>query len=158
MDRRYARCYWVALLGVVAISVVGWGCMPKLYIKDSFRQALALPVVQGTIALDRGETIELSEIMKKEKVTPQKVVLTKHFGAYLVTAEGFRQIWRIRPADKDAATYEAIDAPNKQPLKDPQFAHSESHNCVTLTLNNGQERWEIHASGSIARSCSDAAK
>lgn len=146
------------LLGLLCACAMVWlGCSPKLYIKQSFRQSVELPLSEGTVALNRGETIELTEILKKEKTKPTKVILTRLFGGYLLTAEGFVHIWLIQPSGRESATFKGLTSPTQKPLKEPKFEHSESHNCVILTLA-GSDRWHIHASGHIARSCSDVSK
>ncbi|HAA58434.1 MAG TPA: hypothetical protein DCE42_26965 [Myxococcales bacterium] len=157
MSLRLWTWKWIGTL-LVGASLMITACAPKLYIKESFRQSVTVPVVEGTIALDRGETIEVAAILKKEKVKPAKVLLTRLMGAYVLTAEGFRNIWFLQPTGKDAASYRFVATPDKKPLTAPQFEHSESHNCVTLVLNNGASKWNIHHSGQIARRCSDVVK
>ena len=99
MSLRLWTWKWIGTL-LVGASLMITACAPKLYIKESFRQSVTVPVVEGTIALDRGETIEVAAILKKEKVKPAKVLLTRLMGAYVLTAEGFRNIWFLQPTNR----------------------------------------------------------
>ncbi len=154
---------WRFALFFLLVSLMG--CSPSLYIKESFRQPAHPPVqvfkkpsLRVIIALNRGETIEITDIVKKEKVTPQKVLLTRLLGRYVLTAVGFRHIWIIQPKGRNSATYFAVEAPQKKPFEAPEFSHSEFSNCVILKVAHDPKEWHIHPSGAIARSCSDVEK
>jgi len=162
MCNSFGVCWKVAVLLLLGGF---WGCSPKLYIKESFRQAANPPVqvfkkptLRVVVALSRGETIEITDIVKKEKITPQKVLLTRLLGSYIITAVGFHYIWVLHPSGRNSATYQAVSSPNNKPFENPQFSHSEFSNCVILKLANDPKPWNIHPSGSIARSCSDVEK
>ena len=135
-------------------------CLPKLYINESYRQSLTVPVVQGMIALDRGETIDVQAILKKEKITPAKMIVTRVRGIYLLTAEGFQNVWFLKVVSKEQASYNFKANPKKDKLRNPRFLHSESHHCAILVVetNNGDTRWFVHAGGTIARKCEDVSK
>ena len=146
-----------------ALFVMLWylsGCLPSLYMIDSFRQAQVVPVVEGMIALDRGESIEIKEILAREKRSVEKVLVTKLKGRYLLTAEGFKQIWVIIPSGEKSGKFFARALPDNKTIRNPRFLHSEQHGCVTLLLGAQEqpERWQIHASGYIARRCDDVEK
>lgn len=60
----FLLCVWcVCLLGSL-------GCAPKLYIKESYRKAYAVYVVDGLVSLDNGVVLRVAPILKKENVTP----------------------------------------------------------------------------------------
>jgi hypothetical protein len=134
-------------------------CAPKLYINESYRQAFTVPVVEGTISLERGETIEVRDILKLENVTPEKILITRLTGNYVLTAEGFKSLWLLRPVGGERASYYKLDLPIKDPppLRNPRFEHSVSHQCVVLNMEiaDGEQQWYIHTSGKIARKCED---
>lgn len=148
----------VGSMGLIFGMVLGlWGCPPTLYINNSFRQAVKVPLAAGMISLNRGESIELKEVLKVEKVTPKKLIITRLFGTYYVTANGFRYVWRIAPAGREKASFTKIEVQPSGTLLQPQFLHSESHNCITLVSGEAaaQKKWSIHPSGQVKGKCTD---
>ncbi|MCK6510288.1 hypothetical protein L6R29_10010 [Myxococcota bacterium] len=149
------RCVWP--LGLFAILLLH-ACAPKLYARFSFNQANNdIPVAEGNVALPTGESIDINEILKKENKKPEKVAVTRIFGVYLLTAEGFQHVWQLQPAGREEATYTPLTLPNTKTITSPKFSHSTTHNCATLEVTEGTNavRWQIHASGSIDKTCSD---
>lgn len=141
---------WVLLLA---------SCAPTLYVKQSFRGAVEVPVVKGTVALNRGETFEIDPILKKEGVTPKKVVVTKLFGRYLLTGDQFRHVWLISPAGREKASYQALQIVEKGRLVSPTFTHNEGHNCVTLSWGaGGTQKRQIDWSGRVGQRCGDVSE
>ena len=154
------KAFQSIFLGLFVGCLLMLNCLPKLYINESYRQSLTVPVIQGMTALDRGETIDVQVILKKEKVNPAKMIVTRIRGIYLLTAEGFQNVWFLKVVGQEKASYQAKENPDHNKLRKPRFLHSESHHCAILVAetNNGDTRWFIHAGGSIARKCEDVSK
>lgn len=132
------------------------GCAPTLYINETYRKSLEVPVVDGNIALDNGVQIEVRAILAQEKVKPEKMVVTRLQGGYLLVANGFRNVWMLRPAGGTKASYYRLLVPSKMPLAGVKLLHSSSNACVTLATGDGAgAQWFIHASGEVAQSCKD---
>lgn len=148
------------MFGLLALLGLG-ACAPKLYARFTFNQAQnELPVTDGNVAFPTGESIDISEILKKENKKPEKVAVTRLFGTYLLTAEGFASVWKLQPEGREQASYTAIAIPGTKAITGPKFTHSTTHNCATLELTQGTAttKWQIHASGSVEKTCSDVSK
>lgn len=145
--------HFFALMGM---SLWLFGCPPTLYINNSFRQSVTVPLASGMVSLNRGESIELKEILKVEKVKPEKILVTRLYGSYFITAVGFQFVWKLTPAGREKASFTKIEVPGGK-IDNPQFLHSESHNCITLVTGaaGAEKRWSIHPSGLVAGKCSD---
>ena len=148
------RLWYQSYLVIGLIFLVS--CAPTLYMKQSFREALELPVVKGTIALNRGETMEIDPILKKEGVQPEKIVLTCLYGRYFITGDNFQYVWMIAPGGKENASFSALKIQDKGKLVSPKFEHQATTNCVTLIWGaGGENRIQIDWSGRVDRRCSD---
>lgn len=147
-------CSWMLGAG---LGLWLMGCPPTLYINKSFRQAVTVPLAAGMVSLDRGESIELKEILKVEKKKPAKVVVTQLFGVYFLTAEGFQYVWRIASAGREKGSFTKIAIVPGQGMVMPKLQHSESHNCIALIVGaaGAEKRYMIHHSGQVGGKCTD---
>ncbi len=146
-----------SLVGLFLLSPLFSGCPSTLYIDETFRHAQKVPVVDGIISLDRGETIEVKEILKKEKKNSDNIIITKLKGNYYLTAPSFKYIWVISPRGGERAAFSSLELPKGVQLVDPRFFHSEKHNCIILVPDSSSEgqKYFIHSSGEIGLKCSD---
>ncbi|TNE43444.1 MAG: hypothetical protein EP343_33400 [Deltaproteobacteria bacterium] len=142
-------------LGLVLLLALV-GCAPTLYINETYSKSLEVPVVDGNIALDNGIQIEVRAILAKEKVKPEKMVVTRLQGGYLLVANGFRNVWMLRPAGGAKASYTPLAVSSSSPLSGVRLLHSASNACVKLATGDGAgAQWFIHASGELAKQCKD---
>lgn len=149
------RYVWVSLLLLMWGAM---GCAPTLYINETYRKALEVPVVDGNIALDNGVQIEIRAILKEEKQTPEKVWVTRLLGAYVLAANGFRRVWMLRPTGETKASYAGIELLASGTLQDIRLLHNSAYRCVTLTTGGGAGKtWFIHGSGAVGEKCNDKA-
>jgi hypothetical protein len=147
-------------LFLLALALLAQACAPKLYARLSFNQPAELPVAEGMVAFTTGESFEINEIIKKEGKTPEKVLLTRILGTYVLTAEGFKHLWLLRPEGRDQATFSPIEVPDTPTIQSPKFQQSTKHHCVEFEVSKGgtPTKWFVHASGSLSKQCSDLAK
>jgi hypothetical protein len=117
------------------------GCLPKVYFNQSFTSAERLPITKdGYIALPSGENFDGSLILETEKTDPKEIVLIKIHGTYLLTAEGFKNIWAIFPTSGDKAKIKRISLMKEnESLRDPKFEVSSQTRCVILKYIAGDE-------------------
>jgi len=162
-------------LSVVCSLFLLSACSPSLYIKESYNGGQVVKLSgDTTVGLSRGENIDIGKILKKEKIKPPvDIAITRVMGTYVLTGKGFKNVWFIQPNGPKSAKFFPQAIPGGELKIEPHFVHSRSHNCALLSEKKVEEvtgkkkkkakeveptyvtLWNVHASGKLARSCSD---
>ena len=104
---------WLARSALAALCLASIGCAgQKMYLNQTHRAANTLPVAGGMVAFPSGVSMEISGILKLERKV-EKVVMTRLFGNYLVTAEGFGRVWLIKPCGRTGGRFRPLKLPGK---------------------------------------------
>ena len=136
------------------------GCAPTLRFNQSFLVVEDLKISdKGFASLkSTGESFDLSPIRAAEGRADRVIVLKVH-GTFLLTGEGFKNLWRLWPAGSDQIHYAAIDD-----AKAPKGGYSgvslePAGKCAlfTFTKNGAPTTLYVTAGGDVdSKRCPDA--
>ncbi len=92
----------------------------------------------GVVALDTGETFDVSQILTQEGKRPTQLLVHKVEGTFVLVGEGFRNLYVINPKG-DSAGVDFIPlsgAPNG--VQQPKLRPGVASKCTVLTYNAAQ--------------------
>ena len=151
----------LALFAFAALNAAA--CAPTLHFNQSFLAAEDMRVSdKGFASLQStGESFDLTPILKAEGRAARVIVLKLH-GSYLLTGEGFKNLWRLWPAGNDEIHFKPIDdaqAPKGSVFSGPALAPAAGGKCAvfSFTRNGAPTQLFVTAGGDVdAKRCPDA--
>jgi hypothetical protein len=126
------------------IALGAAGCAPTLRFNQSFLVAEDMKISdKGYASLQStGESFDLSPIRAAEGRV-DKVIILKVHGSFIVTGEGFKNVWRLWPAGTDEIHYAAID--------DAKAAKGQAYSGVSLQPSGKCALFGFNKSGTPAQ-------
>ncbi len=132
--------------------------MPTLMLEQGSLQMTVAVGADGTGELSGRSVlvgrISVSPILEAEGVDPEVVRILLHQGHYYVTADGFQNLWEVKPRPGTSeATYSPMNVAGR-PLSNTRLSRygQPGHACVRLDADGGGP-WYVTHEGTLRQRC-----